>query len=114
MTEQLECTGFPVLQNHAKAEAKIWSLRKIFITDHPNTGWMPKYETMLDDLGVLKRFDPPEVPKFVKNNVCLTPEILEGILEGNLEDPYFKQPAYNLELEDSDAYFVGELGIWVA
>lgn len=108
--ERLEHTEHPIFLNHVSTEIKISSVQNIYVTDQADIGWMPKYETMLDDWGDIRRFSPPAMPEYLPGRVSAITEILDG----SLDDPYFKQPVYNLELEDSETYFVGELGIWVA
>ncbi len=104
--ENLQDADSSILQDHNGSDVEIEHLRDIYITEQSDVGWIPNFST-LDDWGTEIRFSPIED---VADNVFILPEILDG----GIDDPYFKQPVYNLELEDSDAYFVGELGIRVA
>lgn len=92
-------------------------VKKIYISDQPNVGWMSAYDNDTEASGALWDFANN---RLLAQGVFALDEI--GYHQVPYDDPqfgtfpeelYLHLPVYNLEVEDFHTYYVGEHGIWV-
>jgi hypothetical protein len=95
-------------QDKNGGDLQCWTIQNIYLSDQPNVGWTSNRwpENVETDKGSL--WD------YAKHRLVAASEFPpDDIAEGERQDPYFKAPVYNLEVEDFHTYYVGEHGIWV-
>lgn len=85
-----------------------WSIKNIYLSDQPNVGWTSNTTGGGPEDVIGSLWDYAE-------HRLIAPEgrVPDDIQFGERQDPYFKAPVYNLEVEDFHTYYVGEHGIWV-
>lgn len=77
-----------------------------YVSDRLGVSWLPSRQQSTYFPGAL--FD------HINGKIFATDVMpIEEVQHGELADPYFKLPVYNLAVEDFHTYYVGEAGVWV-
>ncbi len=93
-------------QQFELCDGRLTSIRgqnSIYVSEQEGVGWTSTTVYDLDGVGRLLEYP---------NRKLVTTDVkpLKAIKNGKLKDSYFKLPVYNLEVEDSHTYYVGEFG----
>ncbi|WMW80630.1 polymorphic toxin-type HINT domain-containing protein [Undibacterium cyanobacteriorum] len=88
------------------ASVQVNGCGSIYLSSQEGIGWLPSHMEDVRDRGALTDF---------LNNKLIATEVfaIDAVRNDELEDPYFKLPVHNLEVEDFHTYYVGKHGVWV-